>query len=135
MMSFDAPSREECTAERTLSNIPQQALVLLNDPTYVESARVLAEKILGSNQKSVEERIILAYRHVLTRDPLATELKTVKALHDQHAEYYASHTTEAAELIATGHTPASESYSPAEIATWTSVTRVLLNLHETITRL
>lgn len=135
MMAFDAPNREECTAERTLSNIPQQALVLLNDPTYVESARVLAEKILSMNQASIEENITLAYRHVLMRDPSDFELQTIKTLYDQHAEHYASHTTEAVELIGLGHTPASKDYSAAEIATWTSVTRVLLNLHETITRL
>ena len=135
MMAFDAPNREECTAERPLSNIPQQALVLLNDPTYVEAARVLAEKVLRESASTDQERITFAFHHVLARNPSDQELNTVHALYEQHAEFFQANPDEAQALIAVGFTPASEEFSPTEIAAWTSVTRTLLNLHETITRL
>jgi len=67
LANFDAPSREECAAIRTASNTPQQALTLLNDPTFVESARVLAQKLLKSPAKSDEERLNFAYRRALGR--------------------------------------------------------------------
>src|SRR3954453_16917741 len=69
LLAFDAPSREECAAERNRSNIPQQALVLLNDPTYVEAARVFASQILGQCGGTVDERIAWAWRRVLQREP------------------------------------------------------------------
>src|SRR5207249_9635928 len=68
-VAFDAPSREECTVERPRSNTPLQALVLLNDPTYVEASRVFAERIL-KGADTTEKRIAFAYRHALNRAPL-----------------------------------------------------------------
>ncbi len=135
MMAFDAPSREECTAERPVSNIPQQALVLLNDPTYVEAARVLAEGILSDGKDTVDHKIALAYQRVLARNPSEQEQLAIARLYEQHAEYYRANSDEAEALVAVGHSPSSEKHSPAEIAAWTSVARVLLNVHETITRI
>ncbi|MFP6595960.1 MAG: DUF1553 domain-containing protein, partial [Candidatus Hydrogenedentota bacterium] len=132
---FDAPSREECTAERPVSNIPQQALVLLNDPTYVEAARVLAEGILSDGKDTVDHKIALAYQRVLARNPSEQEQLAIARLYEQHAEYYRANSDEAEALVAVGHSPSSEKHSPAEIAAWTSVARVLLNVHETITRI
>jgi hypothetical protein len=134
MLAFDAPTREECCAERGRSNIPQQALVLLNDPTYVEAARAFAARILSECKGSDAERIAWAWQQALQRPPRAEELKTVEALLEQHLKSYQSDTKRAEELLAVGVSPVPESIDKSELAAWTHVARVLLNLHETITR-
>src|SRR5262249_15396171 len=75
LLAFDAPSREECTVERPRSNTPQQALVLLNDPTYVEAARVLAARLLSDPTRADEARIQDGFRRVLMRRARPEEVK------------------------------------------------------------
>ncbi len=111
--------------ERPRSNIPQQALALLNDPTYVEAARKLAEL----------RDLPRMFRRVLTRAPTADELQTLAELHAKHLEKYKADPKAAQALIAVGQSAAPKDVDAAELAAWTSVARVLLNLHETITRL
>ena len=135
MVAFDAPSREECCAERVRSNIPQQALVLLNDPTYVEASRAFAARILQECHDTNEARIQWAWRQATARTPNAQELQTVRELLEKHLIYYQAHTTEANELIKVGLRPAPADLPVPELAAWTSVARTLLNLHETVTRL
>jgi hypothetical protein len=134
MVAFDAPSREECTADRPRSNTPLQALVLLNDPTYVEAARALAERVVREGGKSAEDRVKFAYRQVLQRQPTAEELKVVLPLAEGHLKQYREDAKAAAALLAVGDRPAPKDVDAAEMAAWVSVSRVLLNLHETITR-
>jgi hypothetical protein len=134
MLAFDAPSREECCAERGRSNIPQQALVLLNDPTYVEAARSLAGRMLAECQGTPEERIAWAWRHVLQRLPRVEEMETVMPLVRDHLAHYRATPAAADELLKTGYAPVPPGTDKAELAAWTHVARVLLNLHETITR-
>jgi uncharacterized protein DUF1553/uncharacterized protein DUF1549/cytochrome c len=134
MLAFDAPTREECCAERGRSNIPQQALVLLNDPTYVEAARAFAARILSECKGSTQERVTWAWQQALQRQPRADELKTVEALVEQHLKAYRSDAKSAAELLHVGISPVPNSLDKSELAAWTHVARVLLNLHETITR-
>ena len=134
LLAFDAPSREECTAERPRSNTPQQALVLLNDPSYVEAARVLAERIVRRGGKEPEGRIRFAYRRVLQRPARPAEVKLLSALYAQHLEQYRKDSKAAAALLRTGDWPMPQGLDVPELAAWTSVARVLLNLHETITR-
>jgi hypothetical protein len=134
MLAFDAPSREECCAERNRSNIPQQALVLLNDPSYVEAARSLAARILTECDGSAEERVAWAWRQVLQRLPRVEELETVMPLVREHLAHYKASPAAADELLKTGLAPAPADRDKAELAAWTHVARVLLNLHETITR-
>jgi hypothetical protein len=134
LLAFDAPSREECVAERNRSNIPQQALVLLNDPTYVEAARVFAARILTKSNGDASQRITWAFQQALQRKPSANELKTLSALLAQQLADYQKETAAAAELLKTGAAPVAASLNPGELAAWTHVARVLLNLHETITR-
>src|SRR5438477_678791 len=88
LVAFDAPTREECAAERNRSNVPQQALVLLNDPTYVEAARVFASHVLGQCQGTTEDRIAWAWQRALQRAPRAEEAKTIRALLDHHLDTY-----------------------------------------------
>jgi hypothetical protein len=133
MLAFDAPSREECTAERNRSNIPQQALVLLNDPTYVEAARAFAACILQSDGDA-PKRITWAFQQALQRKPTDDEMKTLSSLFAKHLADYQKDTAAAEALLKTGAAPVAANLNQPELAAWTHVARVLLNLHETITR-
>ena len=134
LLAFDAPSREECCAERTRANIPQQALVLLNDPSYVEAARSLAARILDEAPGTPEDRLAWAWREVLQRLPRAEEVETVLPLYRRQREAYRADAAAAAALVRTGDAPIPAGLDTVELAAWTHVARVLLNLHETITR-
>jgi mono/diheme cytochrome c family protein len=134
LLAFDAPSREECTAERVRSNVPQQAIVLLNDPSYVEAARVLAERLLKAASGSTEERLDWLYRRVVSREPQEQERTVLVELLKKHRSQYGNDSAAAEKLIATGLAPVAKDLDAAELAAWTNVTRTVLNLHETITR-
>jgi hypothetical protein len=134
LIAFDAPSREECTVERARSNTPQQALVLLNDPTYVESARVLAGRVVSGGGKTDEERLVYAYHQVLGRKPVPAESKLLTAVLNKHLKEYRASQEAVNELLSIGQSPVSKDIDRPAVAAWMSVTRVLLNLHETITR-
>jgi hypothetical protein len=134
LLAFDAPNREECTAERNRSNIPQQALVLLNDPTYVEAARAFAIRILSECQGTPEQRFNWAWQRVLQRNPRGEEATIASELLTGHLAAYRADPESAKTLLKTGFAPTPEGLDAAELAAWTHVARVLLNLHETITR-
>jgi mono/diheme cytochrome c family protein len=134
LLAFDAPNREECTAERNRSNIPQQALVLLNDPTYVEAARALATRIVGECRGTAEDRVRWAWQRTVQRDPRPEEIRIARDLLDGHLAAYRADPKSAEELLKTGLAPVPEGVDRSELAAWTHVARVLLNLHETITR-
>lgn len=134
MTAFDAPSRQECAAQRSRSNTPTQALVLLNDPTYVEAAKGFAARIMRYEAETPNDRIQWAYRQALSRAPTAEETEIMSALYAKHAASYAEDAEGAKALAAVGASDAPEGLNPVELAAWTSVARVLLNLHETITR-
>jgi hypothetical protein len=134
LMAFDAPNREECCAERARSNIPQQALVLLNDPVYVEAARAFAERILKEGGTSPADRITWAYRRAVSRKPAPQELRVLSELQAGHQEQYRADPKSAEQSLAAGQAPAPKDQDAAELASWMSVARAILNLHETITR-
>jgi mono/diheme cytochrome c family protein len=134
LLAFDAPSREECTVERPRSNTPLQALVLLNDPTYVEAARVFALRIVKQGGSSTDERLVYAYRQSLNRTPTDQELVVLRALVDKHRAEYSKDIAQASLIQKVGDSPPAQDTDPPDLATWTSVARVILNLHETITR-
>jgi hypothetical protein len=134
LTAFDAPSREECTVERARSNTPQQALVLLNDPTYVEAARALAEKILLARDQSDQDRLHAAFRRVLSRKASEQEIKVLLPLLARHLKQYRDDQAAVDGLLSVGQSPVNKEIDRPTLAAWTSVTRVLLNLHETITR-
>jgi len=134
LMAFDAPNREECCAERARSNIPQQALVLLNDPTYVEAARAFADRIQREGGTTSEERITWAYRQALSRRPLDKEIAVLKDLQARHFQDYQADRKAAEAALAVGQKQAPKEGDAAEAASWVSVARVILNLHEMITR-
>ena len=134
LLAFDAPTREECTVKRNRSNTPVQALVLLNDPIYVEAARALAERVLREGGKDNAVRIDWMYRTVLARGPRPAERDVLIPLHEKHKAEYQADANAAAELLHTGEKPVPNDIDTVELAAWTSIARVVLNLHETITR-
>ncbi len=134
LLAFDAPSREECTADRPRSNTPLQALVLLNDPCYIEAARVLAEQALAQNLEGDVARIDWILSAVLNRHSTAVEIDVLTKLLSSHRLQYQNDLDAARQLIAIGDKLASQDFEAAELAAWTSVTRTVLNLHETISR-
>ncbi len=134
MVAFDAPSREECTCDRPRSNIPQQALVLLNDPEFVEAARVFAQKTLAEGGTTDDARIGWLFERATSRKPKAEEIAVLAMVLAKHRADFAKQPDAAKKLLAVGATPIPKDAKPDELAAWTSVCRVVLNLHETITR-
>jgi hypothetical protein len=131
LINFDAPSRDECTALRSYSNTPQQALTLLNDPTFVEAARAMAARLLALPAGG--DRLGQGFRLAMGRDIKPAERPALEKLIGDQTTYYKANPAEAAKLIKVGFSqpPAGD---PAELAAWTQACRVLLNSHEAITR-
>ena len=134
LQAFDAPSREECTADRPRSNTPLQSLVLLNDPSYVEAARVFAELILREGGASTADRLQFAFRRAVSRAATSDELNVLQQLLEAQQLHYKNNAADAQDVLTVGAHPAAESLDTVELAAWTSVARTLLNLHEVITR-
>ena len=134
LLAFDAPSREECTAARMRSNTPKAALVLLNDPTFVEAARALATRALREGGPSDAERITFLWRQAVSRWPDAAERDLVASLLARRRDEFKQTPKAATDLLAVGIAPRDTSLDPAELAAWTATARAVLNLHETIAR-
>ncbi len=134
LLAFDAPSREECTADRAISCTPTAALVLLNDPSFIEAARALAAKVLASKATDDGERIQWAWRQVLGRAPVAEEKMLLAGLLQKHRAEFTADPEAAEAIVSVGISERPQDANVAELAAWTSVSRVLLNLNETITR-
>ena len=133
LKAFDAPSREECTAARARSNTPLQALVLLNDPTFIEAARVYAQRIMKHTPQQ-DDRMVWAFENAVSRQPSDEIKQTLKDVYQAHLAHYRDHPEAVAELLPQGQQPVDESLNAAELAAWTGVARVILNLHELTTR-
>ncbi len=134
MLLFDAPSREICTVKRSRTNTPLQALTLLNEITYVEAARKLAERMLTDGGATPESRLRLAFRWVTSRSPTDEELTVlVGGLNDDLARFRKD-AGAAKQLIVLGESKASASLDSAELAAYTLTANVLLNLDEVVTR-
>ena len=134
MVTFDAPSREFCTIRRISTNTPLQALVTLNDPVYVEAAQVLARRIVAEGGSSAAERSSYGFRLVLARPPGENERELVSELFDGSRKLFASKPEEAKKMATSYAGKAPAGVELAELAAWTVVGNVLLNLDETIAR-
>ncbi len=132
LKAFDAPSREECTAQRPRSNTPLAALVLLNDPTFVEAARVFAERVMTKGDDA--ERVEYAFRQATDRKPDGVERGALLELLGKERARYKADPKAADELAHTGLVPVPEDLDVSELAAWTAVCRAILNLDETMTR-
>jgi uncharacterized protein DUF1553/uncharacterized protein DUF1549/cytochrome c len=135
LSAFDAASREQCVVSRTPSNTPLQALVLLNDPTYVEAARKFAERIVRDGGSTLDDRLAFAYRQAVGRVASDEEAQVLSALYQASLdEAQAGQDTDMSQILSVGFAEAATHPNPAELVAWTSVARAILNLHETITR-
>ena len=114
LAAFNAPSREECTVERVRSNTPQQALVLLNDPTYVEAARIFAERIIKDGGKTPAARIAYAYQQALHRAPSPAEATILSGLAEKHLKHYQTDADAAAALLKNGAKMADEALDKSD---------------------
>jgi hypothetical protein len=134
LLAFDAATREECTAERPVSNTPLAALALLNDPTYVEAARAFAERVLREGPPSPRERVEWAWRTALSRPPLEEEAAALLELFERHRRVFDADREAARGLLSVGFKALAPGLDEAELAAWTSVARAILNLDEAISR-
>lgn len=133
MEILDAPTREVFCVRRDVTNTPLQALVLMNDPQFVEAARVLAENAL-TTAPDFDPRLDHISLRLLGRKLVADERAHVRSTLDNAASYYAAHPDDAALAISTGEKKAPESIPPADLAAWSLVASQILNLDETLTR-
>jgi hypothetical protein len=134
LATFDAPDREKCTARRPLTNTPLQALALLNDTTFVEASRALAERALREGGTDDRKRVNYAFRLASGRMPEGKEWRVLRDLLRKGRETYRRDEAAALKLLAVGESPRDKQVPPAELAAWTTVASVILNLDETITK-
>ena len=131
---FDNPGRQVCTVRPALTNTPLHALTLLNDTTYIEAARALAERILKSDMKSPNERITHAFRITTARQPSEAELASLADGLGAFIEHYQSDPQAAGKLIRIGESKPDEQLDVIELAAYTSLMNVILNLDEVQTK-
>jgi len=133
LSTFDAPDRETCTVRRLRTNTPLQALILMNDPTYIEASRKLAERLISST-RSDKKRVELAFQLALARPPAKRELAVLLRIAQAQISVYRSDRDAAAQLLGVGEAARNQGLDSAELAAWTIVANVILNLDETITK-
>jgi mono/diheme cytochrome c family protein len=141
MQAFDAPNGEVACARRVRSNTPLQALATLNEPVFVECARSLALKALADGGDSETDRLVYAVRRCLSREPNQNEIAALQKFLDQQKKRFAKEGVDPWKILADDdkgkerlETKLPEGTKPADIAAWTALARVVLNLDETITK-
>jgi len=134
LTTFDAPDREKCTARRLMTNSPLQALELMDDPTYLEAARALAERTLTEAGRDPDKRISYAFRLATARDPERREVQLLRQLEQQELAHYRRDRDAAVQLLKVGESPYDPKWDASELAAWTTVASTILNMDETITK-
>jgi hypothetical protein len=134
LMTFDAPDRETCTVRRARTNTPLQALVLMNDPTYVEASRKFAERIMKEGGGSLDARLNFAFRSALTRPPSTAEFAVLRGIYEKQLNRFKATPDAAKKLLSVGELARDESLDAAELAAWSIVASALMNLDETLTK-
>jgi hypothetical protein len=134
MMTFDAAGREMCVVRETRTNTPLQALNLMNDVTFVEASRVLAQRIMTEGGAGPEERLTLAFRLATARKPTAAELQVLVVGYRRHLDDYRKNPQAALKLVRAGEYPRNEKLDVPELAAYTALAGLILNLDETITK-
>jgi hypothetical protein len=134
LTTFDAPERTTCNVRRLRTNTPLQALVTLNDPVFVESAQALARRIVAQGGTTTESRVSYAFRVCLSRPPSEKETKRLSDLYEKAQQTYSADPTKATAMATKPLGPAPKEMNVAELAAWTVVANVLLNLDETLAK-
>lgn len=134
MVTFDAAGREACTVRETRTNTPLQALAMLNEVTFVEAARNLAERVLRDAGPDADARLRFAFRLVLTRAPSERETQVLRRGLEQHLDHYRRHPADATEVLRTGESLADSTLNATEVAAWTAISSLILNLDEALTK-
>lgn len=131
---FDAPEREFCLVRRSVTNTPLQALTLMNDPTYMEASRKLAERIMTEGGLWPAQRIRFAFLLLLSRPPTSREQSILLSHYEKQLGAFHTHPDDARKLLSIGESKRKATLEASELAAWTTVASILLNLDETITR-
>jgi hypothetical protein len=134
LITFDAPTREVCTVQRPVTNTPLQALLLMNDPIYVEAARVMAQRILKDGGADDRQRLVYAFRLCTARSPSERELQILEKSLNRHLEKYKADKAAAEKLVAVGEYARPKDLDVSVHAAWTAVCNVMLNMDETISK-
>ncbi len=134
MNTFDAPSRESCIVRRERTNTPLQALLLMNEPQYIEAARTLAERTMKEGGMTPEARLTFMFRLTTARRPDANEMKEMLAAYKDHLAAYSRDAAKAKQLISVGEQKPDDKLNPSELAAWTMIANLLLNLDEVINK-
>jgi hypothetical protein len=134
MTTFDAPSREACQVRRERTNTPLQALLLLNEPQFVAAARGLAERTLREAGPTTDDRLTYLFRLATSRPPTPADLADLTAALQEFSARYGRDAADARKLISVGATPPDPKFDPAELAAWTMLGNVVLNLDEVLTK-
>lgn len=134
LLTFDAPTREECTVNRVNSNTPLQALIVLNDPIFLEAARAFAQNILQKGGGSFEKQMDWAFERAVGREPDTEERKILSGLYQTSLNKFQAQPGDAKKFLSEGETPVPKQMKLTDLAAMTTVARAILNMHETITR-
>jgi hypothetical protein len=132
MAAFDAPNREVCTVRRIRTNTPLQALVTLNDPVYIEAAQAVSRRIISQGGASTADRAAYGFRLCLTRPPHPEELQRIIGLYEKSLVRFQKNLDEAKRMATEPLGAAPDGMNVSELAAWTVVGNVLLNLDETL---
>jgi hypothetical protein len=134
MVTFDAPSRENCIIERSRTNTPLQALVTLNDPIFVEAARFFAERIIMEGPKSIEAKIDFAFINAVARKPSSEIRQLIKVLYTKNLTDFKKDPKKSTALLAVGTKAQNASLNAAEHAAWTVIAQLVMNMDETLNK-
>ena len=134
LLTFDAPNREVCAAGRARTSTPLQSLVLMNDPVYVEAARVFAARVLREGGKEDAGKLSYAWRLALARNPSASERTVLEKVLAKQRALFTAEKDSADSLLKVGDFKNPDGANAIELATWTAVANVILNLNETISQ-
>ncbi|MEM1135038.1 MAG: DUF1553 domain-containing protein [Bacteroidota bacterium] len=134
MVAFDAPNRDVCTMKRESTNTPLQALVLLNDPQFVESSRVMAERIQKQGGDNLSEKITYGFRLATGRKPKEKEIDILENMYQQVFKRFNNSPIQADSLLSVGSYPVNKTFDKLETATWAVLSSTLLNHDEAYTK-
>jgi hypothetical protein len=134
MLIFDAPNREVCTVRRARTNTPLQALALMNDTQYVEASRILAERMMKEAGPEPMSRVMYAFKLATAREPKPEECAVLVSAFNEQVEAYRQDEEAAKALLSVGEHPRDESLDVPELAAWSTVASIILNLDETVTK-